>query len=533
MFDLGMPATTGTPPGTSPVRRVLDPAVVLQWSAQLSAALDDESGLDDRGRVEGLRALERLGCVATAAQAKVAVELDTSRREERAARGLPAAQQGRGVAHEVAVARRESPHRAQRHLALAKSMGELPHTWRAWREGRITEWQATLIARETACLSQIDRRGVDATLAGDGARLERMGLRELVGRLQAEAARLDPASVVTRRRRAEADRHVSLRPAPDTMTWLTALLPVQDGVATYAALTRAADTARATGDPRSGGQLMADALVGRVLEGQAAEAGAPPVSLGLVMTDHDLFGHGDQSAHLEGYGPIPSELAREIVTGAVSAGEQLWLRRLYTHPDTGHLVAMDGRGRRFRGSLARFVRLRDQVCRTPWCDAPVRHLDHALDHARHGPTSGHNAQGLCESCNHAKQAPGWHASPSPAGDSQEVETRLPTGHRFRTRPPRLLAAGPLPALRVEELPPAGRLDVVEPQRALLPLAEERHDADRCGRELHPEHRRERCIDRVRDERLDGRDVADHDHRLPGVRRQEAAQAGQHPAPAPR
>ena len=44
-------------------------------------------------------------------------------------------------------------------------------------------------------------------------------------------AELDPASVVRRRRRAEADRHVTTRPAPDVMTWLGALLPVKAGVA--------------------------------------------------------------------------------------------------------------------------------------------------------------------------------------------------------------------------------------------------------------------------------------------------------------
>ena len=76
--------------------------------------------------------------------------------------------------------------------------------------------------------------------------------------MPAEAYRLDPESFVTRRRRAEADRNVTLRPAPDTMTWLTALLPVKEGVGVLAALTRTADTARATGDPRTKGQVMAD-----------------------------------------------------------------------------------------------------------------------------------------------------------------------------------------------------------------------------------------------------------------------------------
>ena len=42
----------------------------------------------------------------------------------------------------------------------------------------------------------------------------------------------------TGRRRAEADRMVSIRPAPDTMTYVTALLPVAQGVGVYAALNR-------------------------------------------------------------------------------------------------------------------------------------------------------------------------------------------------------------------------------------------------------------------------------------------------------
>ena len=91
------------------------------------------------------------------------------------------------------------------------------------------------------------------------------------------------------------------------------------------------------------------------------------------MSDAALFGGADDDAHLDGFGPIPAELAREIVAGACEQGEEVWLHRLYTSPTTGELVAMDAHGRHFRGSLGRFVRLRDRVCRTPWCDAPIRH----------------------------------------------------------------------------------------------------------------------------------------------------------------
>ena len=46
---------------------------------------------------------------------------------------------------------------------------------------------------------------------------------------------------MARAARAESQRRVTLRPVPDTMTQLTGVLPVREGVAVYAALTRAAD----------------------------------------------------------------------------------------------------------------------------------------------------------------------------------------------------------------------------------------------------------------------------------------------------
>lgn len=389
--------------------------------AELSAALDSPSGLDDAGRIDAIHALERLVCTATAAQAALSAEMNDSR----------------GLAHQVAHARRESPHRGQRHLGLARIVQtELPHTWAAWRAGRITEWKATVVARETACLPLPARLAVDEVVAGDADELEGRGDRELAQRVAAEAAQIDPASVVLRRRKAEAARHVTLRPAPDTMTWFTALLPVKDGVALYSSLRRAADEARAAGDPRTQGQVMCDVLIGR---------SHAPVALGLVMSDTALLGGSDESAHLEGYGTIPAELARELVAGALSVDEHVALRRLYRSPVSGELVAMDSKARAFRGALARFIRLRDRVCRTPWCDAPVRHLDHVIDHADDGPTAAANAQGLCESCNYAKQTASWRVRPGPDG---AIETLLPTGHHYVSRPPPIASVRYVP-LRID------------------------------------------------------------------------------------
>ncbi len=425
----------------------LTAAAVAAMRREVQVALDGPSGLDDAGRLDAIRALEELACTVSAAQTALAAELAESVDSDHEALGIPADRRGQGLASMVALARRESPHRGRRHLGLARVVQrELPHTWSAWRAGRITEWRATVIARETACLSLEHRLAVDEALAADHDAVEAMSERQVVAAATAEAARLDAASLVLRHRLAESERCVSIRPAPDTMVWLTALLPVAEGVAVHATLTREADTARAQGDPRTRGQVMADELVARVT-GASADDG-PGVTIDLVMPHDALLGTSDEPAHLSDLGPIPAELARELVAGAVTSGDEVWLRRLYASPTTGELVAMDSRARRFPAGLARFIRLRDQVCRTPWCDASIRHTDHVQRHDDGGPTSGRNGQGACEACNYAKEAPRWRARPEPDGS---VTTTLPTGHTYSTRPPPIatIRRRTLPALQVD------------------------------------------------------------------------------------
>lgn len=311
---------------------VLDAAVIGEWKTSLSAALESPTSLSDGARVESMRGLEELVCVATAAQAHLARELDASQRAEQAKVGVPSRRRGAGVAGQVALARRESPHRGKQHLGLATTVAdELPHTWAAWRAGRITEWKVTRIAQETACLDLELRLAVDELVAGDPDALETMGVQEIAAACMKEAARLDAAAVVKRRRKAESERRVTLRPAPDTMTYVTALLPVKDGVAVHAVLNRAAVEARAVGDERTQGQVMADALVGAVTDGgvealsstTGVGSAKPRISLGLVMTDAALFGTSDEPGHIDGFGPVPAELAREIVAGACSREEQI------------------------------------------------------------------------------------------------------------------------------------------------------------------------------------------------------------------
>jgi hypothetical protein len=426
MFDLGS--------GASPTAAV-DVAEVRVWIRQVIATGGPD---DDRSRLELITALEELKCAAEGLQADLAVALDSSMRQRAAEQGVPTERQGQGIANEIALARRESPHRARQHLGLGKALSaEMPFTRQALREGRISEWRATIIARETACLSRPDRSEVDRRVAGDLEALERMGDRELGDAVRRLAYQMDAESWVTRRRIAESERRVTLRPAPDVMSRVSAELPVAQGVAVYRSLCEHADSVKATGDPRSRGQLMADTFVARLLGTE--QPTALPVLAHVVVADDVLFGTREDAAHLDGHGPIPAELARELVRSADQAGQAL-LRRLYTKPETGELLAADSRSRCFPAGLAGFIRLRDQICRTPWCDAPIRHTDHVLARRRGGKGTRDNGQGLCESCNYTKEALGWTARPRPGPGGHVVDITTRTGHRYTSRPPALTAA---------------------------------------------------------------------------------------------
>lgn len=217
------------------------------------------------------------------------------------------------------------------------------------------------------------------------------------------------------------------------MAVLTAVLPVAQGVAAYAALKADADSTQAAGDPRTRGQVMADSLVTR-LTGQETAA-AVPVCVNLTMDADALLGAGFGTAGLSApgsgsVGPIPAAVAARILGSAPEHGR--WIRRLFTRPTTGQLMAAEFRQRCFPAGVARVLAIVHPTCRSPWCDAPVAQADHVRDRAKGGPTALGNVQGLCQACNLTKSLLGWRATPIGEGNGPPVAvvTTTPAGHIY-------------------------------------------------------------------------------------------------------
>jgi hypothetical protein len=424
-------------------------------------------GATDADRIDRITLLERIRSAAAATQYAEMVRFGRSQVEKQIADGtLDPTAVGRGIGDQIALACRVSPFTGSRRLGMARALhADLPGIRALLTAGRISEDTAAQVVGETSHLDGEQRRRVDAALCA--GRIDELAPRRAAALARRHAYEADPAGYVARGRTARGDRRVTLRPAPDTMSLLTGFLPVEQGVACLAALRRHSDALLAAGDDRGRGQIMADTLVER-LTGQAHAADVN-VEVGIVMPLNALIGAGaptdgpttrpggpttDQAggpaaatargggggcAELVGHGPVPAGIARDLLQ---STEGNRWWRRLFTMPDGGPLVGADSRRRAFDGVLAALIGIRDGGrCRDPFCDAPIRHLDHIRPYRAGGPTSLANGRGVCARGNYVREMPGWHVELVDDGHTRHphtVRTTTPTGHTYTSR------AGPAP-----------------------------------------------------------------------------------------
>ncbi len=287
---------------------------VVDWLEEMLTGLGGlvagGGSVPDVTRIDRIARLEQLRSAVAAAQASEMVRFARSQVAEQQSVGVDYRRLGRGIADQIALACRVTPSEGSRRLSRARAwIIDLPETLVALTRGDLNEWAAQLIVQETSHLDSATRRTVDAQLHAEG--LTGQAPREIGMRARRLAYRADPAAAVARGRKARSDRRVTVRPAPDTMALLSGLLPLEQGVACFAALKRHTDTMIAAGDPRTRGQLMADTLVERIT-GQARAAEVPvevQIHLPVDALDPDEPSTGD----LPGFGPIPSAFIRDLV----------------------------------------------------------------------------------------------------------------------------------------------------------------------------------------------------------------------------
>ncbi|GAA3240001.1 DUF222 domain-containing protein [Pseudonocardia petroleophila] len=327
----------------------------------------------------------------------------------------------RSIAAQVGLACRVSPTEGRRRVRIARDL-HAGHTRvrELFAAGRLSEYQTATIVAATAHLSPAERAEVDQELAD--RRVEALGVRRIHDLTRSLAAQVAPEKFTARCRAARTGRRVSVRPAADGMADLTAHLPVEEAVACYAALAAAVNEVAVRPEPvtRGRGQILADTLVER-LTGQATARDVNIEIQVLVPVEALIDPDSPLPAQIAGHGPVPVEL---LTTGG---GRRTW-RRLITRD--GVVIGGDSRSRLFTGRLAALIRARDgHRCREPYCDAPIRHIDHIRRWKDGGRTEFTNGRGLCAFHNHVRETAGWTVEIADG----VVTTTTPTGAEHLSR----------------------------------------------------------------------------------------------------
>ncbi|MDQ3156972.1 MAG: HNH endonuclease [Actinomycetota bacterium] len=269
---------------------------------------DDPMGAD---RIDAIKAFDRVIRSAQAAQARQIAALDA----ERAARmTLGRGDHSLSVIGEIGMARNISPSAAGSHYGFAVGLARMPQVAAVFAAAKVSEQAARLVVRESTGLdldqvTRLDKRpacrisGLIARKAGDLARHYAIGI--------------DADAAYQRATANRADRFVSLFSDTDGVAILQVRGPAEQMLAAFNALDHASKSAKTAGDDRTRGQVMCDEFVQRVTG--LKKATDVSVEIGLVMTVGSLLRRDQLPAMLVGLGPIPSELAHNIVAAGQEA----------------------------------------------------------------------------------------------------------------------------------------------------------------------------------------------------------------------
>ncbi|WP_235436673.1 HNH endonuclease signature motif containing protein, partial [Pseudarthrobacter siccitolerans] len=143
-----------------------------------------------------------------------------------------------------------------------------------------------------------------------------------------------------------------------------------------------------------------------------------------------LFDITDEPATLDGYGPIPASMARELVANGASS-----FYRVLVDPRNGAPLEIGRTSYRLTRAMKKALQLRDGKCTFPGCNNPS--LDNEADHVQAwkdgGNTGISNLAQLCPKHHRLKHNTGW--TPTPATKAEPPGWTSPTGRHYKAEQP--------------------------------------------------------------------------------------------------
>ena len=346
---------------------------------------------------------------------------------------------------DISTALRLAPATAQSRIDIARTLvNNLPNTCSALATGEISSAHATVIARETAAairdgapesvIFEIEQRAI--------AYAEFHTPGQVANHVRNTVAKFAPEEFEEVTARATALRRVNCYNETDGMSTVVAILPATDAqvvMNSIEAFILRQEQIGKNNDLSMGASVEFEKLTVDQKRADALSAICAnflsdisttvtpqrrPLTVNVTIDLPTLLGLAENPGQLDGYGPIPASVAREL------ASDGKW-KRFITEPQTGNLLDFGRESYEPPQQLKDFLIARDRTCRFPGCrrSALLSDLDHAQSWESGGSTSLENIGALCRRHHRLKTHDGWKIESFPDGSCTWTS---PLGKQFFT-----------------------------------------------------------------------------------------------------
>ncbi|PTT60268.1 HNH endonuclease signature motif containing protein, partial [Arthrobacter sp. HMWF013] len=157
-----------------------------------------------------------------------------------------------------------------------------------------------------------------------------------------------------------------------------------------------------------------------------ADVPTPRTEVLVTVPVFSLLGLTEEPAMLDGYGPVPASMARDLVANGADS-----FHRVLVDPRDGAPLEISRTSYRLTKAMRNWLRMRDGKCSFPGCSN--QSLDNEADHLlawHHGGTTGISNLGqLCARHHRLKHAVGWRSTP--ATKNEPPGWVSPSGRKYR------------------------------------------------------------------------------------------------------
>ena len=334
----------------------------------------------------------------------------------------------------------------------------LPRTMAALQAGTVSWQHAQVMVDETATLDR-DAAGAleahfldaDASSLARGCPAGEMPAFRFRRKARTWRERHHPDSIEKRHTKGMQDRCLEYVPEQDGMARVSAYLPADQAAAIWNRDTAIARGLQGPHEDRTLTQLRADLFATAALRSETgrthcgnsvsngvgigvtgctmglADVPTPRAEILVTVPVFSLLGVTEEPAMLDGYGPIPASMARDLVANGADS-----FHRVLVDPRDGAPLEIGRTSYRLTKAMRNWLRMRDGKCPFPGCSN--HSLDNEADHLlawHHGGTTRISNLGQpCPRHHRLKHASGW--KPTPATKNEPPGWVSPSGRKYKS-----------------------------------------------------------------------------------------------------